>query len=200
MTLKKCFSRGVLALLLCTAVFLAACGGLGQTTTPADAEEAGDNLTPVIGAKTLEDGRKVGGSAKAGIGETMTNVFFSFSVNRAELTDNYEGEMAERGFLFLVAEITVTNTFDETLPMWASDFLVQWGDGDDDYGYPLVHFAETQMEDEFNLEVGADVTADVVFEVPLQEGGNEYNISYLEYYEDDVEGNMFYVMFNLSAA
>ena len=182
---------------LCIALLLAGCGGSPAAAPEEEIAPAEDLLTPVIGARTLEDGRKVGGSAKAEIGETITNVFFSFSVNHAALVDEYSGEKAERGFLFLVTEITVTNTSEEELPMWDSDFAVQWGDGENDYSYPYTRFADTQMEDAFTLAPQETLTADVVYEILLQEGENEYSISYLEYYDDEVEGNIFYVQFTI---
>jgi len=191
---------GILAIVLLALMVFAGCGS-AAATPPVDAveDEVEESiLTPVIGARALEDGRRVGGTAKASLGEALTNVFFTFSVEGAAFVDEYEGVKAERGFQFLVAEINVTNIDDEALPMWANDFVIQWGDGANDYGYPIAHFANTQMEDAYTLEPGAGLTTDVVYEIPYREGENEYNISYLEFFEDGTEGNTFYVIFSLS--
>ena len=179
---------------------LSACGNNAADRARASVQEdltEESILTPVLGGRTLEDGRKVGGSAKGVIGDELTSVFFTFSVNKAELAEAYAEEKAERGFLFLVAEITVTSISEEALPMWADDFILQWGSGENDYAYPYTRFSDAQMEEEFSLELEESVTMDVVYEVPLLSDDTEYNISYLEYYEDEVEGNQFYVLFRL---
>ena len=193
-----------LSVLLCILLLAAGCGSSAAETPPEKPKEVLEEeeeevfRTPVFGARTLNDGRKTGGSAKAKIGEELTNIFFSFCVNQAGLATEYEDSKPERGFVYLIAELTVTSAFDGPLPMWADDFLIQWGDGENDYAYPLAKFTDSQMEGEYSLKVDESVTKDLIFEVPLPEGEHEYNISYLEYYEDDVEGNMFYVIFSLS--
>ena len=162
------------------------------------AGEPVDLKTAVVGAKVLEDGRTVGGSARGKIGETLTNVFFSFCVDKVELLDEYEGQQPERNYVYLVSEVTIKSIAEEPIPMWSEDFLIQWGDGENDYAYPLAKFSDSQMDEEFTLSKEESITKVLVFEVPVPEEENEYNISYLEYYEDDTEGNTFYVIFSLS--
>ncbi|MCL1804506.1 MAG: DUF4352 domain-containing protein [Clostridiales bacterium] len=191
------------ALVLLLALIPAGGCGKEQAEEPPPEEEPVEEIvdvrTHVNGALTLDDGRKVDGFAYGKIGDELTNVFFTFCVNKAELRDEFGEDQAERGFAYLVAEVTVSNAFDGPIPMWASDFIAQWGEGDGDYCYPLAKTAGTQMEEEFRLAVDQSVTRELVFEVPLPEVKNEYGISYLEYYEDDVEGNLFMVSFELSA-
>jgi hypothetical protein len=120
-------------------------------------------------------------------------------VNDVAFVDEYEGGKPEKGYVYLAAKMTVQSAFDEPITMWSSDFLIQWGDGDNDYGYPIAKTADAQaqMDDEYSLAVDESVTKTVVYEVPLHEGTNEYTISYQEYYEDDVEGNTFFITFTL---
>jgi hypothetical protein len=189
--MKKNLRLWLAVLTVCLLLFTAGCGA------SEDATEA-PSATAISGAEELDDGREVGGYASGAIGDTMTNVFFAYSVNDAYLAAEYEGEVPEEGYVWLVAEITVKNISDETLPMYSDDFQVQWGEGDEDYGFPIAKFSSAQMEDEYELPEGESVTKLVVYEVPLLEGENEYSISYLEYYDDDVEGNVFFVYFDLS--
>jgi hypothetical protein len=147
----------------------------------------------------MEDGRKVGGTVKGRLGEELTNVFFSFKVNKAEYADTFEGLKPVKTYKFLVVEITVKNAFDEPIPMWAQDFIIQWGDGDKDYGCPISKSADTQMDEAYRLALDESVTKVVVYEVPVTEESKEYSISFLEYYEDKVEGNLFYVVFTVAA-
>ena len=184
----------------CALLLVAGCGA-APAAAPVEEpppEEPRFVRTPVAGAISLEDGRKSQGFAKGGIGDEMTNVFFSFCVNQAELTEEFEGEKTERGYVYLVAEVTVKNAFDGPIPMWADDFIAQWGEAGDENCYPVAKSADTQMEEEFTLGEGRSVTKNLVYEVPRPEGMNEYGISYLEYYEDQAEGNRFMISFKLS--
>jgi len=199
--MKKSFwlIAAMMGAMLCMMLCLAGCGAV--VPDPVEPEEAPDpyaDRTPVIGARTLEDGRKTGGVAKGRPGDELTNIFFAFSVDKVELAAEYEDNKPDRGYAYLIADLTVTNATDKPITMWADDFLLQWGDGDNDYGYPEEKFTETQMEAEFRLNVGQSVTKSVLYEVPVPEGENEYNISYVEFYDDKVEGNTFYVIFNLA--
>lgn len=190
-----------LLIVICVLFLAAGCGSAPPEDPPeeAPADEPIDIRTPVVGALTLDDGRKTEGFAAGKIGDELTNVFFSFRINKAELTEEFGEYKAERGFAYLVAEITVKNIFDGQIPMWATDFIAQWGEGDNDYCYPLDKSAGSQMENEFRLAKDQSVTRDLVYEVPLPQDKNEYGISYLEYYEDEVEGNLFLIRFELSA-
>ena len=156
-----------------------------------------DIRTPVIGARVLEDGRRVGGSAKGEIGDEMVNVFFSFCVNDAALVAEFEGLTAERGLVYLVADITVANVFDGRLTIWSSDFVLQWGEGDNEYGYPMKKTSDAQMDDAFSLTIDESIEKKLVYVVPVPADENTYIISYLEFYADEVEGNTFFVIFDL---
>ena len=198
----------IAAILLVASLLFAGCGTLGKPLpeetkeeappAPAPAPEPVVVRTPVIGARQLEDGRMVGGTAKGRIGDDMINVFFSFSVDKADLAHEYEGNAAERGYVYLVAELTLTNAFDGPLPIWSSDFLLQWGEGANDYGYPIDQISKMQFDDAFSLAREESLTKHAVYEVPVYEGKKEFVISYQEYYEDGTEGNTFYIIFDLS--
>ncbi|MCL2122132.1 MAG: DUF4352 domain-containing protein [Clostridiales bacterium] len=192
--MMKCLR--LISLLVCV-LFVSGCNPFAVETPPEEPPEE-DPRPQVIGARTLEDGRKVGGSAKGKIGEEMVSVFFSFTVNRAELAGEFEENKPERSYIYLIIEMTVRSILDRSLPMWADDFPIQWGDGDNDYAYPLEKISDSQMDAEFSLHEGESVTKNLIYEVPAPDGEREYTITYLEYFADDVEGNMFYVSFNLS--
>jgi hypothetical protein len=201
---KYMWSLLVLSILLISLVLLlaAGCGG-GVAANPPEAEEPPEPeeepRPAVVGAITLEDGRKVDGFAYGGIGDEMRSVFFSFQVDKAELMEEFEGKKADPRLAYLVAEVTVKNVMDKPVTMWADDFIAQWGDGNNDYGYPIERFYISQMEEEYSLAPDESVSCVLVYEVSLPEAENEYGISYLEYYADDVEGKLFMVNFKLSA-
>jgi hypothetical protein len=154
---------------------------------------------PALSGYTQEaDGRYTGGTATGSLGATMTNQFFSYRVNSAQLAASYEGQKPAEGNVYLVAELMVTNQMGVAILMFSDDFQVQWGEGDEDYGYPIPKFAAAQMEDEYEIQPDVTLGSTVVYEVPIPEGDSaEYNISYQEVYEDDVVGNTFFVYFEL---
>ena len=151
----------------------------------------------VAGCGSNESSSPQSKSADGRIGDTLTNSFFSFCVNRAELKETFEGETPTNGMVYLVAEITVKNVFGEELPMFSSDFQVQWGEEDEDYGYTIDKLHDSQMDDEFTMKKGETVTKLCVYEVPMPQGETEYSISYLELFESGKEGDVFFIYFDL---
>jgi hypothetical protein len=139
-----------------------------------------------------------GGYYEGVLGDTLENVFFAFSVDDAYLTNRFEGETPAAGMVFLVTEITVTNVLDEIIPMYSDDFQAQWGEGDEDFGYPIPKFHPSQMEDEYGLVAADTITGLCVYEVPRPEARQEYSISYMELYDDGYEGDVFFIFFDLA--
>jgi len=188
-----------LGILLCALASAGCVPGSGRSAPTNSSSGAPDEpQTVIISAEYLDDGRLVGGYAEGKIGEELANVFFSLRINKAELTAVYEGQTPRRGRLYLVANITVANVFAEPINMWTDDFLVRWGDGDGDYAYPLRQHIGTELTDEYTLDVGEAADSALVFEVPVPEGRRKYSICYTEYYADDVEGNSYYIIFELT--
>ena len=83
------------------------------------------------------------GSSEGRTGDTMETYFFDFTVNSAYLTSDYAGRTPGEGNVLLVADITVKNTFEQSIEMYDTDFQVQWDDGDDAYAYPITTDMET---------------------------------------------------------
>jgi hypothetical protein len=143
------------------------------------------------------------GIAEGGMGDTMSTAWFTFKINSAKLADDYKGAVqAEAGMKLAVVNVTLTNTFDEDIPMFDSDFQIQWGEGDDDYDYPVTLedvslWTDGMLEDSYILPAKKSVTGDLVFAVP--EGIHDFQLAFLEYYdtedEDSEEGDVFFITF-----
>ena len=116
----------ILALALCLTV-LSGCGSVLSGMLGGDENNGnGDSQT----------GYAQDGYAEGRMGDTMHTVFFDYTVNSAYLCDSFEGYApSQEGFRLLVAEVTVLNTFQESIPMYDTDFQVQWGDDEDEDAY-----------------------------------------------------------------
>ena len=141
---------------------------------------------------TLLDG--VTQPTEGGIGDTLSNMFFDFTVNSAAVVDSYDGYTAADGNKLLLCSMTLENDFGEDLPMYDSDYQIQWGDGDEDYAYsvdPIGADADgvptnDQMPLYWEMPDGAVETYDLLFEVPAD--ASEFELVYLEMYTD-ADGN-----------
>ena len=178
-----------LALLLLLA--LAACGG--------NAGDAGGSSGPGSSEVRAEDGY-----AEARAGDLVHSYFMDFTVNGAYTTANYHGHTAPEGGKVLVVDITVKNTFHESLPMYDDDFQGQWtaSSDTDEFAWPITEgedgvdldtVAEEQLPAQYELAVNESRTGTLVFDVPADE--KDFSISHLELFDDNSEGDTFFVFF-----
>lgn len=149
--------------------------------------------TPVSSVVTAEDGY-----AEGEVGTTFRTVFFDYSVDSVAYPSDYEGYVPADGYQLLDVVVSIKNTFGEALPMFNSDFQIQWhdlGNGSDDYDYGVVmDGSSTVMPDEYTLEKGDKCTYHIIFEVPAE--AKEFSVSFLELFDNDTEGDLFFTYFN----
>ena len=178
-----------LSLLLC----LTACGFSAYVGAPDSGESGGGNDV------YAEDGY-----AEGRTGDLMHSYFMDFTVNSAYTTSDYHGHTAPEGMRVLVVEMTIKNTFKESLPMYDDDFQGQWSASPetDEFAWPITEgedggeldvVAEEQFPAEYELAVDESRTGTLVFDVPADE--KDFSISHLELFSDDSEGNTFFVYF-----
>ena len=177
----------ILALVL--VLTLSACGGKGSSS--AGTAESGEVYA--------EDGYGEGR-----IGDVMHSYFMDFTVNSAYTTSDYHGHTAPEGMKVLVVNMTIKNTFNESLPMYDDDFQGQWSASPetDEFAWPITEaedgsdlevVSEEQLPAEYELAVNETRTGDLVFDVPADE--KDFSISHLELFDDDSEGDTFFVFF-----
>ncbi len=146
------------------------------------------------------------GFADGGLEDTMHTRFFDFTIHSAALSDSFDGYVPQEGHRLLAAEITITNTFPQTLPMSFLDFQVQWGDerGAGCYGYPVclgeeddfstyATVSDQQLPVTYDLKVEETREGILLYEVPQRE--TDFSISYQEFFDDGTEGDVFFVYF-----
>lgn len=143
------------------------------------------------------------GTAEGQTGDIMRTYFFDYTVNSAYTCSKYEGYIPTPGYDLLVADITVKNTFGESLTMFDWDFLVLFPDdteGDEVYDYPITAYddveipataLDTLLPTQYDLANNESRTGLLLFEVPM--GETQFTISYIESFDDDTTGDVFYV-------
>lgn len=147
------------------------------------------------------------GFSEGRTGETMETYFFDFTVNSAYLTGEYAGYTPGEGNQLLVADVTVKNTYRESIEMYDMDFQLGWGEADDAFAYPITTDMETfeelapvgedQLPGTYSLAVDEERSGELVYEVPA--GQVDFSISYLELFDDGTEegdtGDSYFVYF-----
>ena len=148
------------------------------------------------------------GNNEGRVQDTMETYFFEFTVNSAYLTDDYAGYTPAEGNTLLVADITVKNTFQQSIEMYDTDFQAQWGDdAEDAFAIPITTDMETfteldpigenQLPGTYTLGVEEERTGELVYEVPA--GHVDFSISYLEQFVDEAgeesTGEVYFVYF-----
>ena len=132
------------------------------------------------------------------LGETLQTAFCDFTVNSAFLCNSWEGYVpSEPGYILLAAEVTVENTMTETITMFDSDFQLQWNEGNG-YDVPVTCYgvepvSDTQFPGEYKLGISEQRTGVLLYEIPA--GYQDFAIVFLEIFEDDTEGDSYFVYF-----
>ncbi len=166
-------------------------------------------FVPVMAAAMVLGMTACGGASysEGRIGDTMETYFFDFTVNSACLATEYGDRVPAPGNALLVAEITVKNTYRESIEMYDTDFQLTWGDETGDYCYPITTDPETyeelepvdadQLPGTYLMAVDETRTGALVYEVPA--GQADFSIAYLEMFDDGTAegdtGDSYFVYF-----
>ena len=177
--------RTVLAAIL--AVSLAGCSKAASSIA--------SDSAPKINIVTPEENGFATGYAT----DIMRTEFFDYTVNSAYLTDTFSDYELTEGNVFLVVDLTVKNSLNQSIPMFDTDFQAQWGDdeNDDAFAYSVTAYgaapAEGVLPEEYELAINEERTGKLVFQVPA--GHKDFSVSYMEVYDSGEQGNTFFVYF-----
>ena len=166
-----------LLFILIIALSLAACGGLDLN-------------------RKNEPGVKYGY-----IGDTMSTVWFDFTVDDAYSCDRYQGYAPSAGYKLVIVTLSLKNNCGQSVDMWGDDFVILWGDDDDTYDMDIplpAGISDDQFPDEYVLGINGSRTGVMVFEVPRE--FRDFSIGFMEIFESDTdpdgeEGDTFFVDF-----
>lgn len=154
--------------------------GCSNSTQPQD---------PVIGRTSEEED----GFYEGKIGDTFRTAFFEFTAKSATVVDTYADYTPAEGYKLIDIVVEEKNIFEEALPMFNYDFQIQWGS--EGFANGLLDLDEKVMPEEFTLDLDAKAEYHLVYEVPNDV--TEFQLVYLEVYEDDSEGDFFSVYFEV---
>lgn len=149
-------------------------------------------------SKFLEaDGRGYGKEHSAEIGETLKNEFFSLKVTDVYRYSSMGEYLPDEGYDFVAVNITVGNIFSESIPVGSYDYVLRWGEGDEN-SFEAFQMGNTHTDydlrffpDDVELSVGTSKSGYVIFQAPSD--STELTLEYLEVYEDDFEGNTYHI-------
>ena len=142
------------------------------------------------------DGRDYGNTKTAEIGETLKNSFFTMKVNSVYSTDSYNEFYLDEGSTseIVVVNVTAENIFGEVINVGTYDYVLRYGEGEDDYCDSTDEIAvglDTAYPDSMDIEDGESVTGDIFFVVPAD--ATDLKLEYLEVYDDDFEGSTYQI-------
>lgn len=129
------------------------------------------------------------------LGETGHTAFFDFEVSGVSACSEYEGRLAEAGCRLILVELELKNTVSYDLPMGRYDFRLFWGNGEDTAAYPLEQFCPEQFPDAYGIPEWEGRKGLLVFQVPEEQ--KNLALGYLEIFEDDHQGDAWFVYFNI---
>ncbi|MDE7195055.1 MAG: DUF4352 domain-containing protein [Oscillospiraceae bacterium] len=167
--------------------------GSSSSTTSNSSETFLDKASKFLEA----DGRGYGKEHTAEIGEVLKNEFFSLKVTEAYRYSSMGDYLPDEGYDFVAVNITVGNIFSESIPVGSYDYVLRWGEGDENsYDAFQVGNLHTSYDinffpDDTTLSIGASKSGYVIFEAPSD--STELTLEYLEIYEDDFEGNTYHI-------
>lgn len=194
--------KRLLAILLClsmTFVFLTACGSDAATEEeeesvveiseeskaaseefPADETNASYTALAQEVKAVWDEKYQYGVMSVAGVGETLQNAFFKWTVNSVKTKTEINGTSAGDGYKFVVANITMVNTTDYEFESGNYEFRGIIGPEEEDDLDSVDAFYDEMLPDEFNLKAGEEATGDLLFKV--KEDVDEIIIDFESFY------------------
>lgn len=127
----------------------------------------------------------------AAAGQTVSTALFDFTIDGVQAVDAYAGLTPEADGLLVRMDLTVTNTTDEALTMFAQDFQIQWGEGAEDFGCCLEAADETMVPYSYRVEPGGSHTGVMVVQVPA--GTDGLIVAYQEMLASGEPGTAYFV-------
>ena len=131
------------------------------------------------------------------VGDKVETYWFRFTVDQVKTTERWMDYQPQEGNRLAVCYLTLDSTFSEAVPMNWADFVLRWGDGEEDGTCPIEYQGQEQLPDEYDLVKGEERTGCLVFEVP--QGVTQAKLVFQELFNEGdsdsvyTEGDTYYV-------
>ena len=103
---------------------------------------------------------------------------FDFTVSDPQTLESYSSIAIPDGEKLVSMNLTVNNTSEQSYTMFAQDFQIQWGDGDEDFGTCLAAIDDDMVPYSYALGPGKSYTGTMLVFVP--EDCNQLTVAYQE--------------------
>lgn len=144
-----------------------------------------------LAAAVLLAGCGASSNVQAQAGETVQTALFAFSVSDPQTLETYDGVEVPQGQKLVQVTLTVENTTEAPLPMFAEDFQIQWGDGDTDFGACLAAVDDTMVPYSYEVAPGESYTGAMLVTVPQDCG--ELTVAYQDVTESGDRAAAYFV-------
>ena len=151
-----------------------------------------------IEKEVKSEGREYGQTYNFTQDEIMNPTFFDLKVNNVQLLDEIEEYVPNvETDVFLVLDVSITNTFSDTdfIPMFDGDFVLRWEGQTGEPLYVEKPFVENQFPEEYNIDKGDTASGLLIYVVPRDI--KSFVFDYLEYWDDEFEGNSYLMSINV---
>lgn len=133
------------------------------------------------------------------LNETLTTSFFSYAITDAQSYAQYGGVQPDEGCKFLVLTLELQNRQTQSLPMFDTDFQIQWGDGDEDYAWPVEETLDPeQLPAEYTIPIAGSREGLLIYQVPAD--ADDFALAFMEFFEDDTTGDVYFIYFTSTLA
>lgn len=130
-------------------------------------------------------------SVQIAAGDTASTALFDYSVTGTEVLDTYPGIEIPEGQKLIRLWLVVKNTSQQSYSMFAQDFQIQWGSGDEDYTTCLDAVDGTMIPDSYALEPGKSHQGAMLVLVP--QDCTEVTVAYQEMHADGSRGTAYFL-------
>lgn len=121
------------------------------------------------------------------LGEEISTAWFTFSVEEATRTQEYQGYSAQQGESLVVVELSLKSRYDQAIPMFDTDFQLSWQgmEPQDQRCMPVEHYCQEQLPTEYELQPRETLEGVVVYEIP--EEAQDLVLTFQEVFDDGTQ-------------
>lgn len=129
------------------------------------------------------------------IDQAVQTALFRYTVSDVTTVDSYNSQSARDGYKLVQANLSVTNTEDDAVTMYAGVFRASWGDSESESTTCLTAISDEMVPDSYILYPEATYHGIMIFEVP--EDVSQLTIQYQESLPDQDIDNVYLMTVDL---